>query len=370
MSNDPSNARIESSCSRLVRIGRQSRSMLPCLIRVQVIACPVGILATQIGSQRKARGTRGFDWLAICAFAIFFSVILMPGYLPALQLPTEATAVEPNGQEVDPNALVFAAMRELVWGKSFACSLRQQTVIGSEKTLALGDYWHAGQGSGQFKMTMRFTVNESVTELIQSSDGRAMRTYFGPSKPLRSVNIDRIRQSIGLFPRRDADSDVQTLYLAVGGVAEVMRTLYNRYRWSEVYAGWIQEESVWQLIGTLRTEPPRIAGLTQVDQENYSSAASPMVPTDVRLTLHRSDTAKFIPIRIEYFRREELEDAELEKTRSTLLPVSTIEYRELTLPFETASEMFRYTGLEDADQILDETANFLPPTFVADNGPR
>jgi hypothetical protein len=280
--------------------------------------------------------------------------------LQGQEIASDAIAIEPNNQTTDPNQLVLNAIDQLVWGPSFACSIQQTTELEGQTTLAVGDYWHAGQGSGQFKLSQRFSVNESVTTLLQTSDGRGMRTLFGSTQKLHSLNLDRIRQSLGTISPERPDREELSIYLAIGGQPEIVRMLYHRYRWTKAFAGAINDEEVWQLIGTLRTDPPRIRGNAPVDVISLRSDPPAILPTDVRLTLRRGGPVPLSPKRIEYFRR--IQD---DQGNHSMQQFSAIEYRNLKSPISNTEGLFRYSGEEDAEQIVDETPNYMPPSEIA-----
>ncbi len=263
----------------------------------------------------------------------------------------------------DPNALVLQAVEQSVWGSSLRCTVRQRTFLYDSEYLGVGRYYHAGQGTGQFRLDMQFADGDNISNMLQVSDGRLMWTISRASEPLRKVHLDRLRQFFAHLGRRSNRPDV-SLYLAIGGQPESLRFLYHRYRWYKIYAGNIQDVPVWQLIGTLRTQLPNPATAAQVDMAAFKQETEEYTPTDVRLTLIREGNLPLFPIQIEYFRRKDETSSKQGKESGGLIPYSIIEYFDVVSPIEMTAELFQHHVPEDAERIEDETGLYLPPAAL------
>ncbi len=168
------------------------------------------------------------------------------------------------------------------------------------------------------------------------------------------MNVGSVRAEVAPFGRRLQEVPEAALYLAIGGQAEVLRSLYMHYRWHKAYAVSLDDVPVWQLIGTLRTEPPRIRAEAQCDQL-LKIAPSMIVPQDVRLTLSRDSARKLFPYRVEYFTRKPNKEGK----REDHIPFSTLEYFELNEDIVLEDDAFRSTLQENIHGREDETKRYL-----------
>ncbi len=99
------------------------------------------------------------------------------------------------------------------------------------------------------------------------------------------------------------------LYLAIGGHAEMMRSLYSRYRWYKVYTGIDNKgKQVWQLVGIIRKEPPMTVAKTKVDSIFVADSLHANVPVEVRLTLGREGKLNLYPLKSSTSPRKEQND--------------------------------------------------------------
>lgn len=274
---------------------------------------------------------------------------------------------------IDPNQLVLQAVQQAVWGPSLSCRIRQTSTLGEQQLEAKGQYWQMGQGTGQMKMAFEMTMGHPAishqaakTNWTQISDGRLLWTSFDGGEPPRRVYLDRVRQAMGSMIRDPNGHPEAALYLAIGGQAESLRCLYVRYRWFKVVEGTEEHgREAWQLVGTLRTEVPIPFASTKVDGMLIMPNPSPEVPTDVRLTLGRDKKMYLFPHKIDYYRREKSEDG----LPGRLIHVSTIEHDEVVSPISVARDFFQFKFPDVADEIVDETNDYIPLNPQAGAGP-
>jgi hypothetical protein len=286
-----------------------------------------------------------------------FRSITAFGFYWALVLASNNHCARAQQGTIDPNQLVLLAVERAVWGPSLACQIHQNSVWGQHKVNAEGKYWHTGGGAGQFKMEMMLDAADQKTNFLQVSDGRLVWTNLGKDEAPRRVYLDRIRESLGGWVRKPGLQPEISLYLAVGGQAEALRCLYHRYRWFRVVSGIDdQGREVWQLVGTIRSEPPTPSAQTPIDNVLFSDTPPAEVPTDVRLTLGRDEKRYLFPYKVDYYRREKSETG----SPSKFVRVSTIEYSDIESPIEVGADFFDYRVSDDADQIQDETKEYMP----------
>ncbi len=290
---------------------------------------------------------------------LIFSVLLsLTGFhLQETHAQSEPPTTSPQ-TSIDPNQLVLEAVRRAVWGPSFSCRIRQRSDDSLHQVTAEGQYWQLGQGTGQLKMLLALKPSRSdaITNWLQVSDGRLLWTNMN-GEPPRRVYLDRVRQALGGLVRDPRQHPEAGLYMAIGGHAEMMRCLYVRYRWNRIVAGTDdQGREAWQLLGVLRTEPPRPNSLTKVDSQLIVASPAPEVPTEVRLTLSRDEKSLLFPYRIDYYLRERSVDGVPGKR----ILISTIERDEFVSPISVPPDFFHFQVPDEADQIDDETTDYMP----------
>ena len=289
-------------------------------------------------------------WAASLAGFVLWISTIASAQEPIDQSSTEATRTA----SVDPNQLVLQAVRRAVWGPSMSCRIEQTTNLFGQQMIGLGHCSQAGEGSGQVKMVMRSSSGKSQSTFLQVSDGRLLWSITTDGSPPRRVYLDRVRQSIGSTASSPQSPLTTSLYLAIGGQAELLRTLYHRYRYIKIFAAQVNGEPVWQLVGTLRTGPLELRAHTLNDDLICTVEPNEFVPTDVRITLVRGTQRDLIPLKIEYFKRTLNKQGEL----ASFEPLSTVIYSEIQVGSHIDETEFAFD--DQTAEIEDETADYLP----------
>jgi hypothetical protein len=270
----------------------------------------------------------------------------------------------PTGREmIDPNLLVFYALKSSIAGSKISYKVHQLTNAYNQQVILSGEYKSTGNWTGQFRYTARVSAGETTMDVIQISDGRLMYTQFGADSPPKLVNVEKVREQ--LIPRIYRPEDNQDVYvlLAIGGQAELMRSLYQRYNWYRAEEGKIGGLDVWQLFGKLRTEPPKYMGTAEIDQQLVAmNPETENLPSHVRLTLGRpvagqnETSIPYFPYQIEYFRLEKNKEGHVVR----LAPLSKIEYLEPTRNFKESESDFIYRVEPTIERIDEETSRYVP----------
>lgn len=276
----------------------------------------------------------------------------------AITAPLVASNSKSPRVTTDPNILVYNAVQQAVFGPPLAAKVYQQSLAYGQQVILSGEYKSFGSGTGQFRYTARLSSGETTLDSIQVSDGRLMYTQIDKQPP-RIVNVEKIREKLTPKLHQLQQSPEVVLHLAVGGHAELLRNLYQRYHWYEVAEGTISGIDVWQLVGQLRTEPPRIAGTARIDRENL--AVQPQnegLPTAVRLTLGRSSAFPYFPYSVVYFRVKK----DKEGKPQGHVPVSVIKYNDPTSNVTFQESDFLYRPDASTDKTIWETDLYDPAT--------
>ena len=266
-----------------------------------------------------------------------------------------------NVVTIDPNQLVLNAIHQSVWGPPLECKVHQSSRDHGQLVVVSGEYKASGGGSGHFRYTSRVSSGETTLDTIQVSDGRLMYTKVGTKETRRCVVIDQVRKSLGnAIEHAELRPDV-SIYLAIGGHAELLRSLYHRYRWYKAESRKIDGIDVWQLVGTIRTERPKVAGNTPLDEQTMRAIPPDSnMPEDVTLTLGRSNsTMPYFPYRVEYFRRMKSADGRQTK----IVPVSKLVHSE-PMRVVVSDKDFVYKEQENVDDTY-ETDLYMPAALIA-----
>jgi hypothetical protein len=263
----------------------------------------------------------------------------------------------PNSQDaVDPEAVVRRAIWQAVWGDPVASRVRQRISMYGKELVGVGSYCHAGKGSNKLKWQMRFAAADAVTNYLQISDGRLLWTSQQVEEKIqvKRVDLDPIRERIGSVRESDLANPLLAMELAVGGQAELLRSLYHRYDWESAVPTKIDQQPVWLLTGEIRRQAPIPSARAPIDQAMLSESKTGLLPQRVRLALGRTEQFPFFPYRIEYFRRKEAEG------NATWEQLTVVEFFEVSTPVSLEPELFQYEVRETVEAIQDETANYLP----------
>ena len=276
-----------------------------------------------------------------------------------------ASSVQPSETTVltiDPNILVLRAIHQSVFGPPIACKVFQSSRAYNQQVVVSGEYKANGGGTGQFRYTARVSSGETTLDTIQVSDGRLMYTQVGVNEPPRKVYIEKVREAVGPALAYANDRPEVSMYLAIGGHPELLRNLYHRYLWNKGVEGKLGGVEVWQLVGRLRTEPPKIAGNARMDHEAVAAITpDTKLPEIVRLTLGRSAAMAYFPYMVEYYRRTPNPD----DPPDTLEPVSTLWHTDATTSVNLSEKDFVYKVLDTVDRIDDETGLYKPQATIS-----
>jgi|GEM_PF-4442009 len=260
------------------------------------------------------------------------------------------------GEGLDPEAVVRRAIWQAVWGEPIASRVRQKISMFGKELVGVGSYCHAGKGTSKLKWQMRFASAEAVTNYLQISDGRLLWTSQQVDERIEvnRVDLDPIRERIGVVRESDLSNPLLAMELAVGGQAELLRSLYHRYDWESAVPAKLDQQPVWLLTGEIRQQPPIPAARAPIDQAMQSASQTGLLPERVRLALGRTEQFPFFLHRIEYFKKKEADGNTLWEPRTV------IEFFEVSAPRALEAELFQYEVRDTVEAIQDDTSKYLP----------
>ena len=264
----------------------------------------------------------------------------------------------PQSQESEAVKLLHEALRQAVWGPPMLCKLRQTVRLYDKQLIGIGDYVHAGQGTGKLKMILQFSAGDKMNSVLQASDGRILTTQesVGGNSQRWRVDLVRVTDRLKPFTQQSVDNPLTAMYMAVGGQAEVLRKLCLQYEWSGVEVGELNDHPIWWLDGKLASKAPPLSSRAQVDLTLSIPNQSGLLPVQVRVALGKTEKDTLWPYRIEYSgnksddpKRPQVSIA-LEYNNPTYLP---------NLPKDLFLTQEQPAGSVDA--VMDLTARYLPP---------
>lgn len=257
---------------------------------------------------------------------------------------------------LDPEAVVRRAIWQAVWGEPIASRVRQKISMFGKELVGVGSYCHAGKGTSKLKWQMRFASAEAVTNYLQISDGRLLWTSQQVNERIEvnRVDLDPIRERIGVVRESDLSNPLLAMELAIGGQAELLRSLYHRYDWETAVPAKLDQQPVWLLTGEIRKMPPIPAARAPIDQAMQSASQTGLLPERVRLALGRTEQYPFFLHRIEYFKKKEADGNTLWE------PITVIEFFEVSAPEALEPELFQYEVRDTVEAIQDDTSKYLP----------
>lgn len=276
-------------------------------------------------------------------------------------VPAPASPGMPNSSsELDPDAIVRRAIWQAVWGDPVNSRVRQRISMYGKELIGVGSYCHAGQGSNKLKWQMRLAAADSVTNYLQISDGRLLWTsqQVGEKIEVNRVDLDPIRERIGPVRESDLANPLLAMELAIGGQAELLRSLYHRYKWETAVPTKLDKQPVWLLTGEIRQQPPIPSARAPVDQTMVGASQTGLLPQRVRLALGRTEQYPFFPHRIEYFKKKEGEGA------STWEQLTVVEFFEVSTPSTLEPDLFQYEVRDTVEAIQDDTSKYLPASAL------
>ena len=258
---------------------------------------------------------------------------------------------------------VSLAIRQSVWGPPLSCKVYQRSLAYDQQVITSGEYKASGLGTGQFRYNVRVSSGETTIDRVEVSDGRLMFTQMGLDESPRRVNLDQVRQWVGSAVHQAGDRPEINFYLAVGGQPELLRNLYHRYFWYKAVTRQINGVDVWQLVGRLRTDPPKLSGNASIDIQNFQPIPrGTSHPTEVQLTLGRSAAAPYFPYMVEYFRRTKNEKDQTDSIER----LSVLEHTELSTTVTLSDKDFVFKIPDSVDKIDDDTELYKPATPFSD----
>ncbi|MEZ6074508.1 MAG: hypothetical protein R3C56_02190 [Pirellulaceae bacterium] len=116
--------------------------------------------------------------------------------------------------------------------------MRQSVTLFDKQLNGVGKYVRGGQGSGKLKFDLRMPAGDQINTLLQVSDGQRLLSIeaIGDVRRRTEVDLGKVRPRLVLTNESLRDP-VVAMCLAIGGQAETLRKIYQKYDWVTVREG-------------------------------------------------------------------------------------------------------------------------------------
>ncbi len=279
------------------------------------------------------------------------------GTQPAPAQPIPAT---PAPRDIGMRIL-HRTLLESVWGPPTMCDVRQSIQIVDKKRSSFGKYVRTppGQGSGRMRMTLQVPAADQMNSLLQVSDGELLTTYesIGTHSMMTQVDLGKVRERLNITNKETIQDPVIAMYLAIGGQAEVLRKICQKYDWTKVTEGQLGDQKVWWIRGISTAEPVGPVAKATVDIRLFDQTAPMVIWPNVKLAIgHVDSKAPFWLYQVETW-----SDGDSEGRGKTYVMTEWDAPVRLK-PQQLTQDLFQLGTNHSASEVRDETKLYLPPS--------
>lgn len=251
-----------------------------------------------------------------------------------------------------------------VWGPPAYCVVRQSVTLFGKQLNGVGKYVRGGQGSGKLKFDLRMPAGDQINTLLQVSDGQRLLSIeaIGDVRRRTEVDLGKVRPRLVLTNESLRDP-VVAMYLAIGGQAETLRKIYQKYEWVSVREGKLGDIPVWWLGGRVPPNPANVRSVAEVDNMMFAENNSGLLPTRIEIAIGKSDAP--LPFWLYQMEQGRASDELSPLARSEKMRIVT----EWATPIVLTADQMPASLFEPPpsnEPLFDETDRYLPPaTAVA-----
>ncbi len=276
-----------------------------------------------------------------------------PGTTPPHPIPAMHSASDVAAQILQQSIL------QSVWGPPAYCVVRQSVTLFGKQLNGVGKYVRGGQGSGKLKFDLRMPAGDQINTLLQVSDGQRLLSIeaIGDVRRRTEVDLGKVRPRL-VFTNESLRDPVVAMYLAIGGQAETLRKIYQRYDWVSVREGKLGDIPVWWLAGRVPPRPVNVRSLAEVDNLMFVDNNSGLLPTHIEIAIGKSDAP--LPFWLYQMEQGRAADELSPTARSEKLRIVT----EWATPIVLTADQMPASLFEPPssnEPLFDETDRYLPP---------
>ncbi|MCC7335544.1 MAG: hypothetical protein IT422_10620 [Pirellulaceae bacterium] len=251
-----------------------------------------------------------------------------------------------------------------VWGPPAYCVVRQSVTLFDKQLNGVGKYVRGGQGSGKLKFDLRMPAGDQINTLLQVSDGQRLLSIeaIGDVRRRTEVDLGKVRPRLVLTNESLRDP-VVAMYLAIGGQAETLRKIYQKYDWVSVREGKLGDIPVWWLGGRVPPIPVNIRSIAEVDNLMFVENNSGLLPTHIEIAIGKADAP--LPFWLYQMEQGRASDELSPLARSEKLRIVTEWATPIVLTADQMPDSL-FDPPSSNEPLFDETDRYLPPaTSVA-----
>ena len=246
-----------------------------------------------------------------------------------------------------------------VWGPPAYCVVRQSVTMFGKQLNGVGKYVRGGEGGGKLKFDLRMPAGDQINTLLQISDGQRLLSIeaIGDVRRRTEVDLGKVRPRL-VFTNESLRDPVVAMYLAIGGQAETLRGIYQKYDWVSVREGKLGDIPVWWLGGRVPPSPVNLRSVAEVDNSMLADNNFGLLPTHIEVAIGKSDAA--LPFWLYQMEQSRGSDELSPIGRSEKLRIVTEWATPIVL---TADQMpaSLFDPPSSNEPLFDETDRYLPP---------
>lgn len=246
-----------------------------------------------------------------------------------------------------------------VWGPPAYCVVRQSVNMYGKQLNGVGKYVRGGQGSGKLKYDLRMPAGDQLNTLLQVSDGQRLLTIesIGDIRRRTEVDLGKVRPRL-VFTSESLRDPVVAMYLAIGGQAETLRKIYQKYDWVAVREGKLGEIPVWWLVGRVPPQPVNVRSVAEIDNLVFTDNNTGLLPTRIEIAIGKPDAA--LPFWLYQMEQGRASEDLSPTARSEKMRIVT----EWATPIVLTADQMPASLFEPPssnEPLFDETDRYLPP---------
>lgn len=254
--------------------------------------------------------------------------------------------------------ILHRTLLESVWGPPTMCDVRQSIQIVDKKRSSFGKYVRSGKGLGRMRMTLQVPAADQMNSLLQVSDGELLTTFesIGTHAMMTQIDLGKVRERLSITNETLQDP-VVAMYLAIGGQAEVLRKICQKYDWTKVTEAQLGDQKVWWIRGISTADPVGPVAKATVDIRLFDQVAPMAIWPNVKLAIGHVDSKH--PFWL--YQLETWSDGDADG-RGKAYVMTEWDAPVQLKPQQLTQDLFQLSTDKSVSEVRDETKLYLPPT--------